>query len=500
MTHKQNIQEIISIAIQNYDIKNHKEDFTPYTYTTLSGRTETIYVIELTQKPTFIKKIEEAKATIKDTAKWRVDVPSLEDLKDTRIFQTLNGGTFAIKKDGDIVNVCAKMGDEGYSLDNMESVMAYAVNECNGTKLDSFDGNWSFYRKCGFEPRTWIGFNEDIGKSLGWVKGRDLPEPVVFMEYTGNKKRLGKSEIRKERTDFYTKNKEITMDSAIEGEEYEYDVAYRIRDEMMKEDSKQKNIMPKYSTILKVIEKSINKTHDGTSMSGLNGKIKKFAQRYATDDNLHYCAYDENGNMISSIDSYKQYQDKYKDEQFDDLYHNPRNLDLVRNLGHEQLDKHNPSYFDSKYEYEDMYSTLNDYDLAQLRNIGEDSSFRSFTMVSPNGSSITFIKNNNYSEKDNELFGKLASDFENYCIDHVSKCENDTQDIREEIIEKGDKEHGDYTWRIGSDDTKRILDESVKESVNRNGTLYDAIRDYPRLSQFEECNIKVRIRSKESNK
>lgn len=480
--------------------KNDKSSFTEYKYTTLSGRDGTIFVKKLVQIPVFIEKVKEAKETNDPKDQWRVDIPSEEDLKDVDFYQTWNGCTFAVKPDGDIVNVCAKKDDKGHSLDNMEAVMNYAVNECKGTKLDTFDGNWDFYRKCGFEPRTYIDFDESIGESIGWDKDRDDVEPVVFFEYTGNSVKLTDDEVLKEMTDFYSENEPITMNDAIEDEKFEYDVAYRVRDDMMKEDSKQKNIMPKYSTILKVIEKSINKTHDGTSMSGLNGKIKKFAQRYATDDNLHYCAYDENGNMISSIDSYKQYQDKYKDEQFDDLYHNPRNLDLVRNLGHEQLDKHNHSYFDSKYEYEDMYSTLNDYDLAQLHNIGEDSSFRSFTMVSPNGSSITFIKNNNYSEKDNGLFGKLASDFENYCTDYVSKCENDTQDIREEIIEKGDKEHGDYTWRIGSDDTKRILDESVKESVNRNGTLYDAIRDYPRLSQFEECNIKVRIRSKESNK
>ena len=180
MVYKNIIQEIIEIAIKNYDYKNHKDAFTPYNYTTMSGKKVTIHVLELKQKPTFIKKIKEAKETVKDNAKWRVDVPSLEDLEDTKIFQTYNGCTFAIKKDGDIVNVCGKMDKNGYSLDNMEAVMDYAVNECGGDRLDSFHGNWGFYRKCGFEPREWIGFDEDFGEFLGWVKGRDLPEQLYL--------------------------------------------------------------------------------------------------------------------------------------------------------------------------------------------------------------------------------------------------------------------------------------------------------------------------------
>lgn len=480
MTHKQNIQEIISIAIQNYDIKNHKEDFTPYTYTTLSGRTETIYVIELTQKPTFIKKIEEAKATIKDTAKWRVDVPSIEDLEDTKIFQTLNGGTFAIKKDGDIVNVCAKMGDEGYSLDNMESLMAYAVNECNGTKLDSFDGNWSFYRKCGFEPRTWIGFNEDIGKSLGWVKGRDLPEPVVFMEYTGNKKRLGKSEIRKERTDFYTKNKEITMDSAIEGEEYEYDVAYRVRDDMMKEDSKQKNIMPKYSTLLKVIEKSINKTHDGTSMGKLKGTINKFADKYSKE-----------------LDGYAEIIDKNYKRVSDDIKYSDDFGRNKNNIPYDELDDVDNHIIKTRVPYTGYgNSVLNNFydethlktftsmpydDMMEIMKKNDDGEylFQSSTLISNNKSYMTLLRNNDFSEDDEKKFQSVCkefrSDVEN--SDWAKQWKDTFRQIQEE----------DPSLFVHND-----LDEVCSNRM-REQTGYGTMREYLESrdyeTKFKDCNV-----------
>lgn len=491
MTHKQNIQEIISIAIQNYDIKNHKEDFTPYTYTTLSGRTETIYVIELTQKPTFIKKIEEAKATIKDTAKWRVDVPSIEDLEDTRIFQTLNGGTFAIKKDGDIVNVCAKMGDEGYSLDNMESVMAYAVNECDGTKLDSFDGNWSFYRKCGFEPRTWIGFNEDIGKSLGWVKGRDLPEPVVFMEYTGNKKRLGKSEIRKERTDFYAKNKEITMDSAIEGEEYEYDVAYRVRDDMMKADNKQKNIMPKYSTILKVIEKSINKTHDGTSMGTLRNNLKDFIEKYGDDEKRVEQVVSSDGNILKTRT--QKVSRKNREKQLMNGYDENTDSHLI--IKQSDYSSRNGITWEGDNDYYDFFEK-GEMEHLLTQNSDDEDVFRSITKInssSEGNASITLIKSNDFNpEKYQELCDKLPKGVQDF-----------EQEKFNFIVEESHKWGVEQGSRVGGTDAGVFpgFDEELDKISDKCDEKYGFVGDYVESNfgdLIEESGVKLRLQKNEN--
>ena len=56
MVTKKDILDILEYVAKNYEWKNHESDFTPFTYTTLSGREVTIKVLELTQKPTFIKK------------------------------------------------------------------------------------------------------------------------------------------------------------------------------------------------------------------------------------------------------------------------------------------------------------------------------------------------------------------------------------------------------------------------------------------------------------
>lgn len=58
--------------------------------------------------------------------------------------------------------------------------------KAGGKKLDSFDGNFAFYLRNGFEPVSWTAFDENYAPK-GWMKGRDRPEPVVFFKYTGKK-------------------------------------------------------------------------------------------------------------------------------------------------------------------------------------------------------------------------------------------------------------------------------------------------------------------------
>ena len=50
MVTKKDILDILEYVAKNYEWKNHESDFTPFTYTTLSGREVTIKVLELTFK------------------------------------------------------------------------------------------------------------------------------------------------------------------------------------------------------------------------------------------------------------------------------------------------------------------------------------------------------------------------------------------------------------------------------------------------------------------
>jgi len=97
------------------------------------------------------------------------------------MFVTEKGSVFAVTHDGDIVSVCTNKGNGKESSARL--FLEYAVKH-GGTKLDSFDGNYGFYRHCGFEPISWCKFDESEAPS-NWDKNRDKEEPVIFFKYTG---------------------------------------------------------------------------------------------------------------------------------------------------------------------------------------------------------------------------------------------------------------------------------------------------------------------------
>ncbi len=175
----------------------------------------TIEVQELTDKELFLDKLKKAAASQPADKSWRVDIPDdISFFDNCRMFITKNGSTIAIRDDGDIISVCAN--NSGNVKDRSSSLLKFATTK-GGTKLDSFEGNYEFYRHCGFEPVTHVEFNEDYAPP-GWIKERDDLEHVIFFEYTGRQSRYEKPE------QFYEAVSPVTGDDA-------YDKAYTIRDE-----------------------------------------------------------------------------------------------------------------------------------------------------------------------------------------------------------------------------------------------------------------------------
>lgn len=114
--------------------------------------------------------------------KWRVDVHEAQDYKDCKLYITNHDSTIAITKDKDIISVCANPTKD--NKDSGRTLMEYAVKQ-GGVKLDSFDGNYRFYRKCGFEPVSWCKFDPEFSPQ-GW-KPEYKSENVIFFKYTGKK-------------------------------------------------------------------------------------------------------------------------------------------------------------------------------------------------------------------------------------------------------------------------------------------------------------------------
>lgn len=145
----------------------------------------------------------------KDKA-WRVDVHDERDYRFDKLYVSKNGSTIAVTPDGDIISVCKNPGD----MPGKE-ILALAVKQ-GGKKLDSYGGNHSFYRACGFEPVSWCEWDDRYAPP-GWNPKKHKREPIIFYKYTGNKVKV---------------DNETEFTSRVPASK-DYDTAMNIRDEQL---------------------------------------------------------------------------------------------------------------------------------------------------------------------------------------------------------------------------------------------------------------------------
>ena len=142
---------------------------------------------EIKECEVFKESLITAKETVSRVAPhiaWRVDTehdPS-EYMHD-KICTTSGGSVAAVTDTGDIISVCKNMdgGEDHIGTKLLESAV-----KAGGKKLDSYDGNFYFYQKNGFEPVSWCKFDVAYAPP-GWNPHRDRKENIVFFKYTGRK-------------------------------------------------------------------------------------------------------------------------------------------------------------------------------------------------------------------------------------------------------------------------------------------------------------------------
>lgn len=147
----------------------------------------------------FVAALGDAKESMKEagiSGSWRVTEYSsgeefAEEHPGAKMHTTNGGSTIAVTPEGDIVAVCHKTGDPTKGKDLIEMA---AKN--GGKKLDSYDGNYGFYLKCGFEPVSWCKWDGDYAPD-DWDAGKDKPENIIFFKHTGKQSQY------KTKEDFY---------------------------------------------------------------------------------------------------------------------------------------------------------------------------------------------------------------------------------------------------------------------------------------------------------
>jgi len=166
----------------NFNLKLEQNDYEEFT--TENGK-HTINIKETTDENEFLENLEIGKSNRPMSDKFRVYVPDKSELKGRKLYVTESGSTIAINKDGDIESVVVQGDDSGAAL------IEFAIQH-GGTKLDSYDGNYGFYRHMGFEPVSYTPFNEEY-VDKGWYNTQEKPrEDVIFMVYGGKQAKPAK--------------------------------------------------------------------------------------------------------------------------------------------------------------------------------------------------------------------------------------------------------------------------------------------------------------------
>lgn len=139
-------------------------------------------VVSQVESKKFEKDLKDAKDSRPKEDGWRVDSHDAKELDERgcKCFTSKGGSTVAVDKDGDIISVCKKMGDDTISG---KQLLGEAV-KMGGVKLDSFDGNHGFYVSQGFMPVSWLKFNKEYAPD-GWSKSGCGEENVIFYRYVG---------------------------------------------------------------------------------------------------------------------------------------------------------------------------------------------------------------------------------------------------------------------------------------------------------------------------
>lgn len=135
---------------------------------------------DLQECKTYKTALETARKTQSNSG-WRGDTShEPQDYLNDKIVQTKGGSVAAVTPGGDIISVCKNTNDK----ETTGSQLIASAVKAGGKKLDSYDGNFDFYVKNGFEPVSWCKFDEKYAPE-GWKKGSDEPENIIFFKYVG---------------------------------------------------------------------------------------------------------------------------------------------------------------------------------------------------------------------------------------------------------------------------------------------------------------------------
>ena len=257
----------------------------------------------------------------------------------------------------------------------------------------------------------------------------------------------------------------------------------------------------KYNNILSINEiallksnpKEYYKTHDGTSMGGLRKTIQGFAQKYALESDKHISTYNNKGEEINHVQRPHWYEGLPEPVQIpDEIWRNNKELDMISNLGGtDEMIMGTSAVYPANVggDYKNNTTSFHESEYGTLiqKNMDGEYSYRSITSVSPDGSSMTLIKNNNFNTENETKYTALTDEFHKDLQGFARRCKQDYSEKYNELERQGISSY-------------EATAEAERYTYNKNGTMHEYIKEKGYPERFEqECNTKLRLRNPKIN-
>ena len=231
--------------------------------------------------------------------------------------------------------------------------------------------------------------------------------------------------------------------------------------------------MVKYNTIIKIIEKELNKTHDGTNLKPIKSSLDKIAKKIRNKKKEQAYLLDENGNIVLHKKGTK---------------HGVEWDEETELKGHTNL--HITHNHPEGITIDDIPTTFSKADMLILRKKNNEGEYyyKSISAESPNGTRITLIKNNKFSTLDEDKYFQATENYSYACTDYNRMHREKVEEIMKEKI-KEIKSKDKYA-PINHLQLHAKTQEEVTKEI---GTLNDYLKEKGIYKQFEKCNCKFRI-------
>lgn len=235
----------------------------------------------------------------------------------------------------------------------------------------------------------------------------------------------------------------------------------------------------------------IEKTHDGTSMGTIGPILDELCRTKGTKKQV--LAFDENGKKVYEID------DNGKND--NGIQHLERDISSIdgekKNLhGVVSENRTLSGRTVADIEYNDGELNIPDYNqLKSLCTTNEDGDYllRSYTMISDNGSRMTFIKNNNFDKSNHKEYRQICKDIgkesKKYNKEYNSRVAELVKEKREEAGYINIREQG-----ITLDELQPIYRAAEKQALKEVGSWEDRVMKGKGFTdKLENCNVKFRM-------